>query len=118
VVIGDNVDIGANTCIDRGSYRDTVIGDGSKIDNLCHIAHNVQIGRDCLIIALSMVAGSVVIGDRSYVAPCSAIREHRTVGEDVFIGLGSVVVSDLESGSSAFGVPARERECSRPDVRG
>jgi UDP-3-O-[3-hydroxymyristoyl] glucosamine N-acyltransferase len=45
VVIGDNVDIGANTCIDRGSYRDTVIGDGSKIDNLCHIAHNVQVGR-------------------------------------------------------------------------
>jgi UDP-3-O-[3-hydroxymyristoyl] glucosamine N-acyltransferase len=118
VVIGDNVDIGANTCIDRGSYRDTVIGDGSKIDNLCHIAHNVQIGRDCLIIALSMVAGSVVIGDRSYVAPCSAIREHRTVGEDVFIGLGSVVVSDISAGLGVFGVPARERECSRPDVRG
>jgi UDP-3-O-[3-hydroxymyristoyl] glucosamine N-acyltransferase len=115
VVIGDNVDIGANTCIDRGSYRHTTVGSGTKIDNLCHIAHNVQVGRDCLIIAQSMIAGSVVIGDRSYVAPATAIREHRTIGDDVFIGLGSVVVSDLESGSSAFGVPARERECARPD---
>jgi serine acetyltransferase len=60
----------------------------------------------------------VTIGDRSYVAPCSAIREHKTVGEDVFIGLGSVVVTDLAPGSSAFGVPARERECARPDARG
>lgn len=115
VVIGDNVDIGANACIDRGSYRDTVIGSGTKIDNLCHIAHNVQIGEDCLIIAQSMIAGSVVIGDRSYIAPATAIREHRTIGDNVFVGLGSVVVTDLETGSSAFGVPARERECARPD---
>jgi UDP-3-O-[3-hydroxymyristoyl] glucosamine N-acyltransferase len=118
VVIGDRVHIGANACIDRGSYRDTRIGDGTKIDNLCHIAHNVQIGQDCLIIALSMIAGSVEIGDRSYVAPATAIRDHRVIGDNVFIGLGSVVVSDLESGATAFGVPARERECARPDIRG
>jgi UDP-3-O-[3-hydroxymyristoyl] glucosamine N-acyltransferase len=115
VVIGDRVDIGANTCIDRGSYRHTLIGDGTKIDNLCHVAHNVQIGRDCLIIALSMIAGSVTIGDRSYVAPATAVKDHVTLGDDVFVGMGSVVVGDLEAGATAFGVPAKARECVRPD---
>ena len=107
VVIADDVHVGANTCIDRGSYRHTTIGRGTRIDNLVHIAHNAQIGEDCLIIALSMIAGSAVIGDRAYIAPASAIRDHREVGEDAFVGLGAVVVSDVEAGETVAGVPAR-----------
>jgi UDP-3-O-[3-hydroxymyristoyl] glucosamine N-acyltransferase len=107
VVIGDDVHVGANTCIDRGSYRNTTVGRGTRIDNLVHVAHNAQIGEDCLIIALAMIAGSAVIGDRAYVAPCSAIRDHREVGEDAFIGLGAVVVSDVEAGETVAGVPAK-----------
>lgn len=107
VVIADDVHIGANTCIDRGSYRNTQIGRGTRIDNLVHIAHNVRIGEDCLIIALSMIAGSAVIGDRAYVAPCSAIRDHREVGEGATVGLGAVVVKDVEPGETVAGVPAK-----------
>lgn len=107
VVVGDDVHIGANTCIDRGSYRDTFIGRGTKIDNLCHIAHNVQIGENCLVIACSEISGSVELGDRAYVAPASAIREHLRIGEEAFVGLGSVVVSHIKDGQTVYGVPAK-----------
>lgn len=107
VLIADDVHIGANTCIDRGSYRHTTIGRGTRIDNLVHVAHNAQVGEDCLIIALSMIAGSAVIGDRAYIAPCSAVRDHREVGEDAFVGLGAVVVSNVEPGEQVIGVPAK-----------
>lgn len=108
VIVGDDVHIGANTCIDRGSYRDTTVGRGTRIDNLCHIAHNALIGEDCVVIALSMIAGSVEIGDGAYVAPCSAVREHATVGAEAFIGLGSVVVAHVGDGQHVKGVPAKE----------
>lgn len=107
VVIGDNVDIGANTCIDRGSYRDTVVGDGTKIDNLCHIAHNVQVGRDCLIIAGAEVSGSVVIGEGAWVGPNVSIKEHLTVGARAMVGIGSVVIRDVAQDSTVAGNPAR-----------
>lgn len=107
VIIGNGVHIGANTCIDQGTYEPTRIGDGSIIDNLCHIAHNVQIGKHVAIIALSMVAGSVVIEDGAYIAPHSAIRDHRTVGADALVGQGSNVVSNVPSGSTVKGNPAR-----------
>jgi UDP-3-O-[3-hydroxymyristoyl] glucosamine N-acyltransferase len=107
VVIADDVHIGANTCIDRGSYRDTRIGRGTRIDNLVHVAHNVVIGEDCLVIALSMLAGSTVIGDSAYVAPCAATRDHITIGERAFVGLGAVVVRDVADGEHVKGVPAK-----------
>lgn len=107
VVIEDDVHIGANTCIDCGSWRDTHIGRGSRIDNLCHIAHNVIIGRDCLVIAQAMLAGSVELGDGAYVAPCACVREHRSIGAGAFIGLGAVVVDDVSDGDCVKGMPAK-----------
>jgi len=107
VRIADDVHIGANTCIDRGKHRHTQIGRGTRIDNLCHIAHNVIIGEDCLIIALSMLAGTVVIGDRTHVAPCASVMDHTTVGKGALVGMGAVVVKDVEDGRVVKGVPAR-----------
>jgi UDP-3-O-[3-hydroxymyristoyl] glucosamine N-acyltransferase len=113
VVIEDDVHVGANTCIDRGSYRDTRIGAGTRIDNLVHIAHNVQIGKRCLVIAQAMLAGSVELGDDVHVAPCASVREHTEVGRGALLGLGAVVVKPVVAGDTVTGVPARpmpERE--------
>lgn len=107
VVIGDNVHIGANTCIDRGSYRDTVIGSGTKIDNLVHIAHNVRVGENCMIIAGAELSGSVVVGDGAWIAPNACVREHLTIGAGAKVGLGAVVVKDVEPGTTVVGNPAR-----------
>ena len=107
VVIGDDVHIGANSCIDAGRHRPTRIGRGTKIDNLVHIAHNVEIGEDCLIIALAEVSGTVEIGDRTKVSPSSAIRDHHKIGSDAHVGIGACVVSDIPAGETWAGVPAR-----------
>jgi len=110
VRIGNNVEIGGNTCIDRGTLADTVIEDGVKIDNLVHIAHNVLVGRDTLVIANSMIAGSVRIGERVWVGPGTSIREQLVIGSDSKIGMGSVVVKDVRPNTLVYGVPARESE--------
>lgn len=108
VRIERGVHVGANTCIDRGSWRDTVIGAGSKIDNLCHIAHNVRVGVNCLIVAQAEISGSVVIGDGAYIAPGARIRERLTVGARAVVGLGAVVVANVPAGRTYAGVPARD----------
>ena len=95
VIIGNNVDIGSNTCIDRGTIDDTIIEDGVKIDNLCHIAHNVVIGKNSCIIAASTIAGSVKIGEGSYVAIGASILNQTTIGEEALIGMGAVVTKDI-----------------------
>lgn len=107
VKIGQNVEIGANTCIDRGTMEDTVIEDGVKIDNLCHIAHNVCIGKNSLVIAMSMLGGSSVIGEHSYVAPGAMVMNQISVGDHSLIGMGSVVTKDVEPGKVVAGVPAK-----------
>ena len=107
VRIGEDVEIGANTCIDRGTIGDTVIEDGVKIDNLCHIAHNVHIGRSAMVIALSMLAGSSHIGERAYIAPGAMIMNQKTVGENSLVGMGAVVVGDVPEGKVVAGVPAK-----------
>lgn len=107
VVIEDDVHIGANTCIDRGSWRDTRIRRGARIDNLCHIAHNVIVGRDCIVVAQVMLAGSVEVGDGAYVAPCASVRQHMSIGANAFIGLGAVVVKDVADEECVKGVPAK-----------
>lgn len=107
VEIGDDVHIGANACIDAGRHRTTKIGRGTKIDNLVHIAHNVEIGEDCLIIALAEVSGSVVIGDHAIVSPAASIRDHQTIGDGAHVGIGACVVKDVPAGQTWAGVPAR-----------
>ena len=107
VIIGDDVHIGANTCVDQGRHRPTEIRRGTRVDNLCHIAHNVIVGEDCLIIAQSMLAGTVVIGHRTRVAPCAAVLDHITVGKGCLVGMGSVVVRDVSDGQTVKGVPAK-----------
>lgn len=107
VVIGDRVEIGANTCIDRGLLTDTVIGDDVKIDNLCHIAHNVNIAKNTLIVASSVICGSTKVNEGSYVAPNSSVLEQSTLGAGSKIGIGSVVLRDVGEGEEVFGNPAR-----------
>jgi UDP-3-O-[3-hydroxymyristoyl] glucosamine N-acyltransferase len=107
VRIGKNVEIGANTCIDRGTLADTTIGNNVKIDNLCHIAHNVRIEDNAMVIAMSMLAGSSIIRENAYIAPGALIINQKTVGKDAFVGLGAVVINNVPSGKAVFGVPAR-----------
>ncbi len=109
VTIEDGVQIGSNVCIDRGMFKDTIIRRGAQLDNLIHVAHSVEIGENVRIVASTMIAGSVKIGDRSWIAT-SIIKNGLILGEDCFIGLGSVVVKDIPAGKLAYGVPAKIKE--------
>ncbi len=107
VRIGDHVEIGGNTCIDRGALSNTIIGDYVKIDNLCHIAHNAMIGNNAVIVACAEVSGSCVIGDNTWVGPNACIRDQRHVGCNTMIGMGSVVVKNVGDDEICAGNPAR-----------
>lgn len=106
VVIESHVHVGNNTCIDRGSLSDTVIKEGAKIDNLVHIAHNVQVGKNSFVIACSMIAGSVVLGDNSWIAPSSAVRNGLSVGKNTTVGIGSTVTKNVGDDETVLGSPA------------
>lgn len=105
VKIGNNVDIGANTTIERGTIDDTIIEEGVKIDDLCQISHNVRIGKNTNIITNTSVFGSVTIGENCYIST-SQIRNQISIGKNVIVGMGSVVVKDIEDNSVVAGVPA------------
>lgn len=107
VIIGEDVEIGANTCIDRGTLDDTIIGNNVKIDNLSHIAHNVIIEENCSVLALTILCGSVVMEKNSYIAPGAIIRNQLTVGENSLVGLGALVTKNVESNKVVAGVPAK-----------
>lgn len=106
VEIGNHVEVGANTCIDRGTLDNTIICDGVKIDNLCHISHNVYLGKDCVIVANTMVGGSTRIGARSWISPSCSILNGLTIGADVMVGMGAVVVKPVADGMTVLGSPA------------
>ena len=116
VDIGESVEVGSNTCIDRGSLGRTRIERGAKIDNLVHIAHNVVVGADSLVIAHSMVAGSVRLGEGVWVAPSVAVLNQVRVGDGAVIGLGAVVIRDVAPGTTVVGNPARALEPRRTDA--
>jgi UDP-3-O-[3-hydroxymyristoyl] glucosamine N-acyltransferase len=108
VRIEDDVEIGAATCVDRGKFGDTVIGAGSKIDNLCQIAHNCVIGRMCVIAAHVGVAGSARVGDGVMIGGEAGIREHAVIGAGARIMACSAVMGDVPAGETWGGVPAAE----------
>lgn len=114
VVIEDDVEIGSNTCIDRGTLGNTRICRGARIDNLVHVAHNVHIGRHSMVIAHAMLGGGSRIGDYVWVAPSAALREHIKIGRDALVGLGSVVVKDVPRQTLVMGVPARPVRKTQP----
>jgi UDP-3-O-[3-hydroxymyristoyl] glucosamine N-acyltransferase len=107
VVIEDDVEIGANSTIDRATTGETRVGAGTKIDNLVHIAHNVQIGRDCLIVAQVGVSGSTKVGDRVTLAGQVGITGHLKIGDGAVIAAQSGIMSDVEPGAILFGSPGR-----------
>ena len=111
-IIGDDVEIGANTTIDRGSIDDTVIGRGTKIDNLVHIAHNVRIGEKCLIMAQVGVAGSVTIGDGAILAGQAGISGHLSIGAGARLAAQAGVFGDVPAGETWSGYPARPHRIS------
>ena len=106
VQIGDDVEIGSNSCIDRGTIRDTSIGAGTKLDNLVHIAHNVQVGRDCLLCGMVGIAGSVRIGDRVVLGGQVGVSDNIFIGDDVVAGGGTLILTNAPSGRVLLGYPA------------
>lgn len=110
VVIEENVEIGCNTCIDRAVEGSTVIGAGTKIDNLVHIAHGVKIGKNCIIVAGSVIGGSCEIGDNVYIGIGAMIKNKIRIGKNAFIGMGAVVTKDVPEGATIVGNPGREHK--------
>ncbi len=106
-VIGDDVEIGSNTTIDCGGIDDTVVGAGTKIDNLVQVAHHVRIGRRCLIMAQVGIAGSSVVGDDVVLAGQAGLADHLTVGKEARVAAQSGVIGDVAPGSVVSGYPAR-----------
>jgi UDP-3-O-[3-hydroxymyristoyl] glucosamine N-acyltransferase len=107
VIIQDDVEIGANTTIDRGSTRDTVIGEGTKIDNLVQIAHNVSVGRHCLIAGQVGISGSAVLGDFVMLGGKVGIADHITIGTGAQLGAQAGVMHDVPAGERWLGSPAQ-----------
>jgi UDP-3-O-[3-hydroxymyristoyl] glucosamine N-acyltransferase len=114
VIIHDDVEIGANAAIDRGTLGPTIIGQGTKIDNLVHIAHNVVIGRHCMIMGQVGFAGSTRLGDYVVVASQAGIADHLKLGDGAMIGAKSGVMRDVEPGGRMLGIPAApDRQAKR-----
>jgi UDP-3-O-[3-hydroxymyristoyl] glucosamine N-acyltransferase len=114
VIIHDDVEIGANAAIDRGALGPTIIGQGTKIDNLVHIAHNVVIGRHCMIMGQVGFGGSTRLGDYVVVASQSGISDHLKLGNQAVVGAKSGVMRDIPDGVRVLGLPAApERQAKR-----
>jgi UDP-3-O-[3-hydroxymyristoyl] glucosamine N-acyltransferase len=107
VIIQDGVTIGCGSCVDRGAWEDTSIGENTKIDNLVQIAHNVVIGRNCLLAAHTGISGSVVVGDGCMFGGRAGVVDHVTIGAGARIAAAAGVMRDVPAGESWGGHPAR-----------
>ncbi len=108
VVIGNGVEIGSSSCVDRGKFSATIVGDGCKIDNLVQIGHNCKMGRGCVMAGSSGLAGSVTLGDGVLVGGSASISDHVTLGNGVQVGGGSGVMNNVEDGKKVLGYPATD----------
>lgn len=108
VIIGNYVEIGANSCVDRAKFSATIIGDGCKIDNLVQIAHNSVMGRFCIMAGHSGLAGSVTLGDGVIIGGSASIKDHTTIHSGASVGAGSGVMNDVEAGKTVLGYPAQD----------
>lgn len=115
--IGDDVEIGAGTCIDRGTVASTRIGAGTKIDNLVQIGHNVQIGQTSLICGQVGIAGSVTMGDRVVLGGRVGVADHMRIGSDVVIAGGSLVGTNVPARSVMMGIPATSKEIAMQGLK-
>ncbi len=116
VVIGNHVDIGSNVTIDKATFGSTIVKDFVKFDNGVHVAHNCHIGERTLLTAHAELSGSVTIGHDSWIAPNASIKESINIGNNVLVGIGSVVTWDLPDNAVAFGVPAKIIRYQNQDV--
>ena len=107
VVIQDRVTIGANSCVDRGVFADTTVGENTKIDNLVHVAHNVRIGRNCVLAAYTGLSGSTVVGDGVAFGGKAGVADHLNIGSGASIGAAASVFKDVPAGETWTGFPAR-----------
>lgn len=108
VIIGNGVEIGANSCVDRGKFSSTVLGDGCKIDNLVQIGHNSRLGKFCIMAGNSGLAGSVTLGNGVIIGGSASIKDHTTIGDGAIVGAGSGVTGDIAAGKTMLGYPAIE----------
>lgn len=106
--IGEFVEIGANTCIDRGALSDTTIGSYTKINNLCHIAHNNKIGNNVIITACVNISGSNIIENNVWIAPNASVKGWVKIGEGAIVGMGAVVTKDIPANETWVGCPAKK----------
>ncbi len=106
VVIGNEVEIGANSCVDRAKFSSTILGDGCKIDNLVQIGHNCVLGRCCIMAGSSGLAGSVTLGDGVTIGGSASIKDHTTIHSGATVGAGSGVIADVPAGKTVLGYPA------------
>jgi UDP-3-O-[3-hydroxymyristoyl] glucosamine N-acyltransferase len=107
VVLEDDVEIGANTTIDRGSVHDTTIGAGSRLDNLVQIGHNVRLGRACVVVSQAGISGSTVVEDFVMIAGQAGLIGHLTIGKGARIGAQAGIMNDVPAGQEVLGSPAQ-----------
>lgn len=107
VILQDGVTIGANSCVDRGAWEDTVLGENTKLDNMVHVAHNVRIGRNCVLAGFTGISGSVTIGDGCAFGGRAGIADHVTIGDGAQVAAGSGVFRDIPGGETWGGIPAQ-----------
>jgi UDP-3-O-[3-hydroxymyristoyl] glucosamine N-acyltransferase len=110
VIIGNNVEIGANSCIDRGTIENTIIGDNTKLDDLVMVGHNCRIGKGCMIVSQVGIAGSCVIGDRVVIAGQAGLADHISIGDDTIIAAQAGVTKSFPAKSIVVGAPAVPRK--------